>query len=69
MLDAFGNLLCLKLCQHNWHKPTQNITQKSASCFLYNSLAALVRHCLKNYPKTLPTRYKVLKKFYFLPTD
>lgn len=21
MLNAFTNLLCLKLCWHNWHKP------------------------------------------------
>ena len=23
MLDAFASLLCLKLCRHNWRKPTR----------------------------------------------
>jgi len=24
MLNAFANLLCSKLCWHNWHKPTSD---------------------------------------------
>jgi len=34
MLNAFGNLLCSKLCWHNWRKPTHvdKVTIQPSSC-------------------------------------
>ena len=33
MLDAFDSLLCLKLCWHNWHKPTNKLAFHALSEF------------------------------------
>jgi len=42
MLNAFANLLCSKLCWHNWRKPTNEIATFSAKKVYSETLIALV---------------------------